>query len=38
MEVSAEGGEAEVIGQLEGGGGSGELLLDAQRQQRTDAV
>lgn len=37
-EICAEGDEAEVVGQLEGGGGSGELLLDGQRQQRTDAV
>lgn len=37
-EIRAEGGEAEVIGQLEGGGRSRELLLDGQRQQRTDAV
>lgn len=38
MEICAEGGKSKVIGQLEGGGRSRELLLDGQRQQRTDAV
>lgn len=38
MEICAKGSKAKVIGQLEGGGGSSELLLDGRRQQRTDAV
>lgn len=37
-EICTEGGEAKVVGQLKGGGGSRELLLDGRRQQRTDAV
>lgn len=37
-EVCAEGDEAEVVGQVEGGRGRGQLLVDGQRQQRTDAV
>lgn len=38
LKVSAERSQAKVIGQLEGGGGDGELRLNGRRQQWTDAV
>lgn len=38
LEICTDGMKADVIGHLEGGGWSRKLLLDGQRQQRTDAV